>query len=60
VRDAQDAATISREIRDRMRGITGGFNSKPIVPGPVERGTIRGLSPGASLAPEGAGNQARG
>ncbi len=60
VRDAQDAATISREIRDRMRGITGGFNANPIVPGPVERGTIRGLGPDASRAPEGAGSQVRG
>jgi general secretion pathway protein D len=52
VRDAQDAGAISREIRDRMRGITGGFDATPIVPGPIERGTIRGLGgPDASLAP---------
>ncbi|HEX2528718.1 MAG TPA: type II secretion system secretin GspD [Geminicoccus sp.] len=52
IRNAEDAGAIGREIRDRMRGITGGFNSTPIVPGPVERGTIRGLGgPGASLAP---------
>jgi general secretion pathway protein D len=52
VRDAQDAGAISREIRDRMRGITGGFDATPTVPGPIERGTIRGLGgPDASLAP---------
>lgn len=52
VRDAQDAGSISQEIRDRMRGITGGFDNKSIVPGQIERGTIKALDGlGASSAP---------
>ena len=53
VRNADDAGAISREIRDRMRAINGGIDNKTLVPGPVRRGTIRGLSP-ADSTPQGA------
>ncbi len=51
VRNADDAGAISREIRDRMRGMNGDIDSRTLVPGPVQRGTIRGLRPEASLPP---------
>ena len=45
VRNADDAGAISREIRDRMRGINGGIDNRTLVPGGIDRSTIRGLSP---------------
>lgn len=51
VRNADDAGAISREIRDRMRGMNGDIDSRTLVPGPVQRSTIRGLRPEASLPP---------
>ncbi|WP_205624961.1 type II secretion system secretin GspD [Geminicoccus roseus] len=51
VRNAEDAGAISREIRDRMRGMNGNIDDRTLVPGPVQRGTIRGLRPEASLVP---------
>ena len=51
VRNSDDAAVISREIRDRMRSMGGRQGNQPIVPGPIDRTTIRGLGRNPDPAP---------